>query len=350
MNLTSGQRKALRQLKQLVLEAGMDRLLAAPDCEGGLSEPLQNLARLFARGQAAEAAEIESCLPPEVISTLEALGILNRSEGVVTAGEYRLVYHLGLFLFCQALTSSAKLYYGNDSLALGRLLLPVEGRALDLCTGAGAQALVCAQTAAFVTAVDMEPLAGTVFWINAALNDLCDKVEFLIGDLWEPVAGRRFDRICCNPPFMPVPPGVHYPRYADGGSDGLVVVRRVLAGLPEALAPDGLCQVVGAILGDSEGPELSSLESLAARARLKLELFCPTCEELDGTMLASCAATALDCDGDGVKQAFRDHWAGLGATRIYYFLLSATHTSQPTVYFSHDNVQRATIGLGAARD
>jgi methylase of polypeptide subunit release factors len=221
----------------------------------------------------------------------------------------------------------------------------VEGRALDLCTGAGAQALVCAQTAASVTAVDIEPLAERVFWINAEINGLSEKVEFLIGDLWEPVAGRQFDRVCCNPPFMPVPPGVRYPRFADGGSDGLAVVRRVLAGLPEALAPDGLCQVVGAVLGTSEGPDLSSLESLAASAGLKLHLFCPTCEELDYAMLASCAATALGCEGVDVRQVFRDHWAGLGATRIYYFLLSATHASQPTVYFSHDNVHRATIGL-----
>jgi methylase of polypeptide subunit release factors len=279
-------------------------------------------------------------LPPELIAVLQSVGLLNRT------GDYRLVHHLGLFLFCNTLTASAKLYYGNDSLALSRLLLPVEGRALDLCTGAGAQALVCAQTAASVTAVDVEPLAERIFRINAELNGLSEKVEFLVGDLLEPVAGRQFDRICCNPPFMPVPPGVRYPRFADGGPDGLEIVRRLLAGLPEALAPGGLCQVVGAVLGNSDGPDLSALESMAAGARLKLELSSPTCEELDEAMLASCAATALACEGGSdVKRAFRDHWARLSATRIYYFILSATHASHPTVYFSHDDVHRATIGL-----
>jgi methylase of polypeptide subunit release factors len=345
MDLAVEQRRALKQFRSLLADSGMDKLLAAPDCEQGRPEPLQTVARLFGGGQAADTAQVERCVPPAVISALQALGLLNRAGDTVTAGEYRLVHHLGLFLFCHTLTASAKLYYGNDSLALSRLLLPVEGRALDLCTGVGTQALVCAQTAASVTAVDVEPLAERVFWINAELNGLSEKVEFLVGDLLEPVAGRQFDRICCNPPFMPVPPCVRYPRFADGGPDGLAIVRRLLAGLPEALAPDGLCQVVGAVLGNSDGPDLSALESMAAGARLKLELSSPTCEELDDAMLASCAATALACEGGGdVKQAFRDHWSSLGATRIYYYLLSATHASQPTLYFSHDDVHRAMIG------
>jgi methylase of polypeptide subunit release factors len=269
---------------------------------------------------------------------------------MVTAGEYRLVYHLGLFLFCQTLTPSAKLYYGNDSVALSRLLLPAEGRVLDLCAGVGTQALVCAQTATSVTAVEMEPLAEKVFWINAELNGLSEKVEFLIGDLLEPVAGRQFDLICCNPPFMPVAPGIRYPVFADGGPDGLAIVRRLLAGLPEVLAPNGLCQVVGSVLGNSDGPDLSSLERLAAEAQLKMTISCPSCEELDAAMLGSCAATAMGCEGGGdVRQAFRDHYARLGATHIYYFLLTASHATQPTVYFSHNEVQRATVGPVARR-
>lgn len=333
MDLTGEQRQALRQFRSLLVDAGMDRLLE------------QDPAQARAPDSPLISELLQSCVPPELISTLEALGLVNRSGDLVTAGEYRLVYHLGLFLFCQTLSPSAKLYYGNDSVALSRLLLPAEGRVLDLCAGVGAQALVCAQTATSVTAVEMEPLAERVFRINAELNGLSEKVEFLIGDLFEPVAGRQFDRICCNPPFMPVAPGIRYPAFADGGPDGLAIVRRVLAGLPEVLAPNGLCHIVGSVLGNSEGPDLSSLERLAAEAQLKMTISCPTCEELDAAMLASCAATAMGCEGGGdVRQAFRDHYARLGATHIYYFLLSASHAAQPTVYFSHNNVQRATIG------
>lgn len=307
MNLDTEERRAVGQLRNLLADAGSD------------------VARLLAEGQ----------MPREVIPAREALGL----------GDYRLVSHLGLFLFCDRLTSSARLYYGNDSLALSRLLLPVAGRVLDLCAGAGAQALVCAQTAASVTAVELEPLAERVFWINAELNGLSERVEYLVGDLFEPVAGRQFERICSNPPFMPVAPGVRYPLYADGGPDGLEVVRRVLMGLPAAMAPDGRCDVVGAVLGNDEGPDLSSFDRLAAEAHLGITISCPSSEALDEAMLASCAATALGCEGGGdVKEAFRDHYASLGATRMYYFLLTATHAPQPSVYYSDGEVQRAVVG------
>jgi methylase of polypeptide subunit release factors len=191
----------------------------------------------------------------------------------------------------------------------------------------------------------MEPLAEGVFWINAELNGLSHRVEYLIGDLFEPIAGRRFDLICCNPPFMPVPPGVRFPRFADGGPDGLAIVRRLLTGLPEVLAPQGRCHVVGALLGDSEGPETTCFQRLAAEANLGIVISCLYSEELDVAMLASCAATAVASDErQDATQVFRDHFARLGATRVYYFLLTATHTAQPSVYLAHDNVQRVSVG------
>jgi hypothetical protein len=44
------------------------------------------------------------------------------------------------------------------------------------------------------------------------------------------------------------------------------------------------------------------------------------------------------------REVFRTHFEHLGATRLYYLLLSATHASQPSVYFVHDDVQRVSIG------
>jgi methylase of polypeptide subunit release factors len=356
MNLSGKQRRALKRFKSLLIAAGMHELMPAHGPEEGrtdaappdlslIAEPLHTIARLFVLGQPVESARLESHLPAEVISTLEALGLVKRNGDMVAAGEYRLVSHLGLFLFCHLVSPRATLYYGNDSLVLSRLLLPAQGRVLDLCAGVGAQALVCAQTAASVTAVDVEPLAKEVFEINAELNGLSGRVEYLVGDLYEPIAGRQFDLICCNPPFMPVPPGIRFPVFADGGPDGLALVRRVLAGLPEVLAPGGRCQVVGAVLGNDQGPELSSFEQSAADAHLAITISCPSCEELDSSMLASCSGTAMAGGGGAdAKDVFRAHFERLGATRLYYLLLSATHASQPSVYFVHDDVQRVSIG------
>ncbi|MGH7488743.1 MAG: methyltransferase, partial [bacterium] len=233
-------------------------------------------------------------------------------------------------------------YYGNDSLALSRRLLPAEGRVLDLCSGVGTQALLCAQTADSVTAVEIEPLAEPIFRINAELNGLGGKVEFLVGDLLEPLAGRQFDRICCNPPFMPAPPALPYPLFAGGGPDGLSVVRRLLAALPEILAPEGQCHIVGAVPGNMERPDVSMFEKLAVEARLRLELECPTCEALEGPTMAAIAGTALTGEAEAAEM-FRAHFAMLGATHLYCFLLRATHASRPSLYLSHHGGQTATV-------
>jgi SAM-dependent methyltransferase len=351
MELSSEQRKVLGRLRHLLVDAAMDKMPAAlgtgeASFDASLvPEPLQTILRLFCSGEALEDARVASHAPPDLISILEAYGLLRRNGDLIAAGGFRLVDHMGLFLFCETVSSSARFYYGQDSLVLSRQLFPAEGRVLDLCAGVGAQALVCAQTATSVTAVEIEPLAEGVFWINAALNGLSHRVEYLVGDLLEPIAGRRFDLVCCNPPFMPVPPGVRFPRFADGGADGLAVVRRLLAGLPEVLAPDGRCHVVGAVLGNSEGPEPACFERLAAEANLAITVSCLYSEELDLAMLASCTGTAVAGDGcQDASEVFRDHFAGLGATRLYYFLLTAALAARLSVYFAYDDVQRVSVG------
>ena len=306
--------------------------------------PQSAIARLFVAGETLEPAEARRELPETFLASLTELGLLTIADGSVTAGEFRLVNHLGLALFVHKVTPRAKLYYGYDSVALSERIPPVEGEALDLCCGAGAQTLVCAQTAGSVTAVDREPLAGEVLAINAAVNGLSQKVEFLLGDFLEPVAGRQFDRIVSNPPFMPVPPGVPYPLFAGGGPDGLELVARLLAALPEMLKPEGRCQIVGAVLGTEDGPDQTVFRSLAEQARLELTIACPTCEELEGDTLQSFVRTTT-LTGDGVERVFREHFAALGATHLYCYLLSAARAPRASVTVSHHDDERTTVWM-----
>jgi methylase of polypeptide subunit release factors len=270
-----------------------------------------------------------------VLSTVEALGLVNWL-GDRVAPAYRLVFHLGLWLFCEKVSPSAKFYYGNDSIELSHMLEGAAGNVLDLCSGVGTQALICARTAARVTAVEIEPLAAKLFWVNAAMNGLSDKVELINGDLLAPVAGRRFDVISCNPPFMPVPPGVRYPRFADGGGDGLEIVRRLMAGLPEALVPGGRCEVVGAVLGNGERPDLAEFKKMAEDSSLAIILDCRTREDLDGKTLKGFAGIAMEGGGEeDVERAFRSHFSSLGATHLYCFLLHAFRAPSPMVCASY---------------
>ena len=64
-----------------------------------------------------------------MLLTLEALGLVNRI-GEKIAPAYRLVFHVGLWLFCEKVSRSAKFYYGNDSIELSRML---EGARVAMC-------------------------------------------------------------------------------------------------------------------------------------------------------------------------------------------------------------------------
>jgi len=79
-----------------------------------------------------------------------------------------------------------------------------EPSVVDVGTGTGAIALALAARlpAARVTAVDLSSGALALAAENAALNGLADQVELLQGDLLAPVAGRRFDLVASNPPYV----------------------------------------------------------------------------------------------------------------------------------------------------
>lgn len=118
---------------------------------------------------------------------------------------------------------------------------------LDLCTGSGAIAISVArlQPGLRVTATDMSSDALSVASENAHLNGVY--VRFMQGDLFEPVAGERFDAILCNPPYLTADDMVHLqtevacePRMAlFGGEDGLMFYRRLAHEVYGHLKPGG---------------------------------------------------------------------------------------------------------------
>jgi HemK-related putative methylase len=77
-----------------------------------------------------------------------------------------------------------------------------DAEVLDLGTGSGVCAVVAARKARRVVAVDITAAAVRCAAINAALNQLEHKIDVRQGDLFEPVAGERFDLVLFNPPFV----------------------------------------------------------------------------------------------------------------------------------------------------
>ncbi len=118
----------------------------------------------------------------------------------------------------------------------------------DLGTGSGAIALAVAQERPHwrVTAVDVSAAALDIARRNAARHGLA-RVQFVEGDWFAPLAGRVFDVIASNPPYVAADDPVlhgdslrHEPRGAlTPGKDALAALRAITAGAPAALRGGG---------------------------------------------------------------------------------------------------------------
>ncbi|RAP59439.1 peptide chain release factor N(5)-glutamine methyltransferase [Oleiagrimonas sp. MCCC 1A03011] len=133
-------------------------------------------------------------------------------------------------------------------LALQRMPQDVPLQVVDLGTGSGAIALALAseRPQAQVTAVDVSASALQVARRNALANGL-ERVEFLQGDWYGPLADRQFDLIVSNPPYIEHD-DAHVgqgdlrfePRGAlVSGADGLDAIRVLVAGARRHLRARG---------------------------------------------------------------------------------------------------------------
>ncbi|MFV0433580.1 MAG: methyltransferase [Leucobacter sp.] len=113
---------------------------------------------------------------------------------------------------------------------------------LDLGTGCGIVALhLTRHTAESVVATDISERALTLARANARLGGVSDRIDFRHGDLFEPVAGERFDLILSNPPFVITPREVGAPvyEYRDGGRTGDELAADVVRRGPGQLTDGG---------------------------------------------------------------------------------------------------------------
>jgi methylase of polypeptide subunit release factors len=94
-----------------------------------------------------------------------------------------------------------------------------------------------------VTATDVNPRALWLAEATAALNDL--DIDLVPGSWFEPVAGRRFDQVVANPPFVVGPARVEH-TYRDSGLALDGASELVISGVPGLLAPGGTAAVLAA--------------------------------------------------------------------------------------------------------
>lgn len=126
---------------------------------------------------------------------------------------------------------------------------------LDLCTGGGSLAIIAAHVfpEATLDAVDLSGDALALAAENVADYGLDGRIALLEGDLFAPVAGRKYDLILTNPPYVDATTMAMLPdeyraepdMALAAGEDGFDIVRRILAKAKSHLNDEGglLCEI-----------------------------------------------------------------------------------------------------------
>jgi SAM-dependent methyltransferase len=216
---------------------------------------LATLVRLFALQVGVDRGRADSALPG-LVEPLVAGGMLEVSGGEVRArvdvrpyGDEQHDWWIvcdptpGLDGRIAPMSNEYVLGISEASSSLAQLAIrqPV-GRALDLGTGCGVQALHLAQHAERVVATDVNPRALAMARLTAQLNEI--DLDVRDGSLFEPVVGETFDLIATNPPFVISPPGGEVLVYRDAGMPGDSVVRHLVENAATHLTDGGWCQIL----------------------------------------------------------------------------------------------------------
>ncbi|CED91921.1 DUF7059 domain-containing protein [Actinomyces succiniciruminis] len=252
---------ALRRVRE-VLSAGR---AARTDAEpGGAADPVAVLTALFMLGEPVSAAELDAALPRTGAAGARAMGLvvavadrvraavdLRPHEARDDAGEVRwwVASDLGELVSQGQLAPDHVLGIGGAGLTLAGLTprTPVD-TALDLGCGCGIQTLYLLRHAEHVVATDISARALAFTAFNAALAGTDPaRLELLCGSFLEPVAGRRFDLVATNPPFVITPPavraaGLPLMEYRDAGGP---VLPMLLPALGAHLTGGGFAVMLG---------------------------------------------------------------------------------------------------------
>jgi tRNA1(Val) A37 N6-methylase TrmN6 len=224
--------------------------------------------KLLVAPRPVSAAEVLSALGASCVAALLRVGVLRRAGENLESAGLRIRFIANLSLLAGDGGPGCYVHLGYDTLLLtgaARRLRPAA-RALELCCGGAGPAITLAETHRSVTAVDLFEGVANVARANIALAGL-DRIEVRAGDLWEPVAGERFDTIIANPPFFPSIDGRENDPAAVAGQDGLDFSRMIWASADAFLAPDGVLLVLTGLFG--KGERLLAEQELAELARDK---------------------------------------------------------------------------------
>lgn len=233
LGLNEGLHANLANLRPLLQRTEGDALLAV-------------LARLFF---VAWPVKVELCrrvIPERTLSDCVETGLLS-----VTGNNFESCAALLPFPNLICACDASRLRGMNPDLVIGpsatthliaRLAVPGDGEStLDIGTGSGVLALHAAAYSKQVTGTDINERSLVFAKYNAALNGV-SQVEFVCGDAFVPVQGRKFSRVIANPPFF-LSPAKKF-TYSDSPLELDGFSRKLAKEAPEYLEDGGFFQMI----------------------------------------------------------------------------------------------------------
>ena len=224
---------------------------AAPDHDA----PLATIVRLFLLGADEPADGVARAFPsvrPDALVDAGVLTVGGADDSLRAAldirphaddvREYLVVSDQDSAMRAGPVAADHVLGIGGASVSLARAVIrtPV-GRALDIGTGCGIQALHLDNHCDEIVATDTNPRALALAAATARLNQMA--WDLRAGSLFEPVAGERFDLIVSNPPFVVGAGGQDY-IYRDSGVAGDGLCADLIRQIPDHLNPGGSAQIL----------------------------------------------------------------------------------------------------------
>jgi len=149
---------------------------------------------------------------------------------------------------------------------------------LDMGTGCGILAVLASKKARKVVAVDINPYAIKYAEKNARINSVEDKVEFRLGNLFQPIKpDETFSLIIFNAPYLPSKPFEEKSWIGKawaGGSNGRKVIDRFISKAPKFLTANGRILLVQSSLSDVD-KTLEMFSKLNLEAKVVAEVKVP---------------------------------------------------------------------------
>lgn len=211
------------------------------------------LVRLLLLGTEEAPELVEAAFPSSSLQTLAATGVLEFRGDMVRAvldirphsdGErdFYVVSDQDAAVRRGPLDHNHVLGIGGASVSLARAVTRNRvGRALDLGTGCGIQALHLNAHCDEIVATDTNERALALAAMTARLGGMSWDLRH--GSLFEPVAGERFDLIVSNPPFV-VGSGARDYIYRDSGLAGDALCQSLVKQIGDHLSPGGTAHIM----------------------------------------------------------------------------------------------------------